>query len=179
MLGFPAGRRAASPVVGVVVLVGITALLVSVTLALVGVDHARSSTAPRAHLSADLSSTDGWPDGQRLTLVHEGGDTLTVSDLALVVEIDRADAHARLLGFPTRRLTGEHVRGSNVFDATYAGVDGELDTVHTDGRWEAGERASIRVKQGEFDVLPSDRATITVVHRPSGAQIAGLAVRAS
>ena len=179
VLGLTTARRATSPVVGVMVLIGITALLASATLALVGVDHARPHSAPQAHLSGDISSTDGWPDGQRLRLVHEAGDTLAVTDLALVIEISRADAHARVQGFPTRRLTGEHVRGSDLFDGTYAGVDGELDTVHTDGRWEAGERASIRIAQGEFDVLPGDQATVTVVHRPSGGQIATLEVRAS
>jgi len=172
-------ERATSPVVGVVVLVGITALLASATLALVGVNHARPAPAPQVQLDGDLSATDGWPDGQRLRVVHEAGDTVTVTDLALVVEIERTGAHASLHGFPTRRLTDEHVRGANLFDATYAGVDGELDTAHTDGRWEAGETASVRIAQGAFDVRPGDRATVTVVHRPSGAQIARLAVRAS
>ena len=179
MLRVAIRRRATSPVVGIVVLIGITALLASATLALVGVDHARPQSTPQAHLSGDLSSTDGWPDGQRLRLVHEAGETLAVTDLALVIEIDRAEAHARLQGFPTRRLTDEHVRGQQLFDTTYAGVDGELDTVYTDGRWEAGERASLRIAQGEFDILSGDQATVTVVHRPSGGQIATLEVRAS
>ncbi|WP_415379531.1 type IV pilin [Halosimplex sp. TS25] len=171
--------RATSPVVGVVVLVGITALLASLSLAAVGLDHARPAAAPQAHLSAELSATDGWPDGQRLRLVHEAGETLAVEDLTLVVELVRTGERARLTDFPTRRLTDEHVEGAALFDRTYAGVDGELDAAHGDGRWESGETASLRIAQHEFDVRPGDSAVIRVVHRPSGATITNVEVAAS
>lgn len=172
-------ERAATPVVAVVLLVALTALLASAVLAAVGVDRARQSPAPQATVDATLSATDGWPDGQRLGLVHEAGDTLAVADLAVVVELHRSGAHARLSGFPTRRLTAEHVRGDDLFDGTYAGVDGELDTAHTDGQWASGETASVRIAQGAVDVREGDSATVTVVHLPSGAQVGRVEVRAS
>ena len=168
-----------SPVVGVVLLVALTALLSSVALAAVGLDRARTQAAPQAHLNAELSATDGWPDGQRLRLVHEAGDALAVADLAVVVEFDAANGHTRVREFPTRRLTGDHVRGSALFDRTYAGVDGELDAAHADGRWESGETASLRVAQRAYDVRPGDRAVVRVVHRPTGAALAELEVVAS
>lgn len=171
--------RAVSPVVGVVLLVALTALLSSVALATVGFDRARLQSTPQAHLSAELSATDGWPDGQRLRLVHEAGDTLAVADLAVVVEFDAVDAQTRVREFPTRRLTGDHVRGPTLFDRTYAGVDGELDAAHTDGQWESGETASLRVAQRAYDVRPDDRAVVRVVHRPTGAGIAEIEVVAS
>jgi len=176
-----ASDRAATPVVGVVLLVGLTVLLASVAVAVaaVGFDRARPEPAPQVRLDADLSATDGWPDGQRLRLVHEGGDTLTVADLAVVVAFERTGAHARLSGFPTRRLTDEHRRGADLFDRTHAGVDGELDAAHTDERWTAGETASVRIAQGEFDVRPGERATVAVIHRPTGAQLLGAEIRAS
>lgn len=172
-------ERAATPVVAVVLLVALTALLASTVLAVVGVDTAGRAPAPQAHVDATLSATDGWPDGQQLRLVHEAGDTLAVADLAVVVELDRPGTHTRLAGFPTRRLTAEHVEGDDLFDATYAGVDGELDAAHTDGRWESGEAASVRIAQRAFDVVAGDRVTVTVVHRPSGAQVARIEVQAT
>ncbi|MFC7196975.1 type IV pilin [Halosimplex aquaticum] len=171
--------RATSPVVGVVVLVGITALLASVSLAVVGLNHARPAAAPQVHLSAELSATDGWPSGQRLRVVHEAGETLVVSDPAVVVELERSGERARLRGFPTRRLTDEHRRGADLFDRTYAGVDGELDAAHGDGRWESGEAASLRIAQHEFDVRSGDDATVRIVHWPSGATVATVEVAAS
>ncbi|QLH80756.1 type IV pilin [Halosimplex pelagicum] len=174
-----ASDRAATPVVGVVLLVGLTVLLASVAVAAVGFDRARPEPAPQVRLDADLSATDGWPEGQRLRLVHEGGDTLAVAELAVVVAFERADARARLSGFPTRRITDDHRRGTDLFDRTYAGVDGELDAAHADGRWTAGETASVRIAQNELDVRPGDRAAVRVIHRPSGAQLVRVEVRAS
>jgi FlaG/FlaF family flagellin (archaellin) len=168
-----------SPVVGVVLLVALTALLSSVALAAVGLDRARLQSTPQAHLSAELSADDGWPEGQRLRLVHEAGDTLAVADLTVVVEFDAADGHARVREFPTRRLTDDHVRGSALFDRTYAGVDGELDAAYTDGQWKSGETASLRVAQRAYDVRPGDRAVVRVVHRPTGAGVAEIEVVAS
>lgn len=175
----PTSDRAATPVVGVVLLVGLTVLLASVAAATVGFESARREPAPQVRLDAELSATDGWPEGQRLRLVHEGGDTLAVADLAVVVAFERTGARARLSGFPTRRLVGEHVRGADLFDRTYAGVDGELDAAHTDERWTAGEAASVRIAQNELDVRSGDRAAVRVIHRPSGAQLVRVEVRAS
>jgi FlaG/FlaF family flagellin (archaellin) len=168
-----------SPVVGVVLLVALTALLSSVALAAVGLDRARTQAAPQAHLSAELSADDGWPEGQRLRLVHEAGDTLAVADLAVVVEFEAVGACTTLGEFPTRRLTGDHVRGSALFDRTHAGVDGELDAAHTDGQWKSGETASLRVAQRAYDVRPGDRAVVRVVHRHTGAGVAEIEVVAS
>ncbi|WP_436911160.1 type IV pilin [Halosimplex marinum] len=170
--------RAASPVVGVVVLVGVTVLLASTVVAAVGLDRARPQPAPQVSLDAELSATDGWPDGQRLRIVHEGGDTLSVADLAVVVAFERTGDRARLSGFPTGRLTDEHRRGADLFDRTYAGVDGALDATQTDGRWTAGETATVRIAQGELDVRPGDRATVRVVHREAGAVLAERVVTA-
>ncbi|QLH76505.1 type IV pilin [Halosimplex rubrum] len=175
----PHSDRAATPVVGVVLLVGLTVLLASVAAATVGFESARPEPAPQARLDAELSATDGWPDGQRLRLVHEGGDTLAVAELAVVVAFERTGDRARLSGFPTRRLTDDHRRGADLFDRTFAGVDGALDSTHADGRWTAGETASIRVAQNELDVRPGDRAAVRVVHRPTGAQLLRTEVRAT
>jgi flagellin-like protein len=168
-----------SPVVGVVLLVGVTVTLAAAAGAVVAFGEALAEPAPRASFAATADATDGWPEGQRLRVVHRGGDPVAVADLTLVVSVPRVDARARLSGFPTRRLTDEHVRGRHVFDAGYAGVDGALDAAHTDGTWSAGESTAIRVAQGELDLRPGDSVRVQVVHRPSNAVLARLAVRAT
>lgn len=164
--------------VGVVVLVGVTLVLAGVAGAVLAFGEATAGPAPQVRLTATLSATDGWPDGQRLRLVHGGGDALAVADLALVVDVARTDDHARLSGFPTRRLGDDEVRGADVFDSGYAGVDGELDAAHTDGEWTGGEAASVRFAQGDLDLRAGDRVGVRVVHRPTGALLARLRVRA-
>jgi len=161
--------RATSPVVGVVVLVGLTVALAAAGGAVLAFGSTLEEPPPRATFEARLDATDGWPDGQRLRVVHAGGESVPVDEIALVVDLERVDAHARLSEFPTRRLTDANVRGRDVFDNGYAGVDGALDAAHTDGLWASGERTSIRVAQGEADVQRGDRARVTVVHTPTNA----------
>lgn len=173
------GTSATSPVVGVVVLVGVTLVLAGTVGAFAAFDEATAGAAPQIALSARLDATDGWPDGQRLTLVHEAGDAVVVADLALVVTVERTDATAHLVGFPRRRLTADAVRGDDVFDNGYAGVDGALDAAHTDGTWTSGETASIRFAQGDIDVRPGDRVAVRVIHRPTNAVLARVRARAT
>lgn len=174
-----AGARATSPVVGVVLLVGLAVMLATAGGVLLAVGSPLDEPPPRATFEATLDASDGWPDGQRLRVVHTAGEPVPVDELALVVHLDRVPARARLSGFPTRRLTGENVRGEDFFDSGYAGIDGALDAAHTDGRWASGESTSVRIAQGAVDVREGDRAEVWVVHRSSGSRLARLDVVAS
>ena len=171
--------RATSPVVGVVLLVGLTVTLAAAGGALVAFGSSLEEPPPRATFEATLDATDGWPDGQRLRVVHAGGEPIPVDELALVLILDRPDTHTRLTDFPTRRLTGENLRGRDVVDNGYAGVDGALDAAHTDGRWASGESTSVRIAQGAVDVRTGDRAEVTVVHTPTNAVLSRIEVVAS
>jgi len=165
--------------VGVVLLVAVTVLLATLGVAAAGFGEALGEPTPAASVDAELSATDGWPDGQRLVLTHGGGDDLRVADLALVVEVQRTGDRVRVVDLPTRRLDDDSVRGPDVFDRTYAGIDGAFDTAHTDGAWTAGERTSLRVAQRAVDVRSGDVVTVRVVHRPSGGTVDRLEVRAT
>jgi FlaG/FlaF family flagellin (archaellin) len=157
--------------------VAVTAVLGATVAGLVAA-HGVGAAPPQAHLSVTVDATDGYPDGQQIRLTHEGGDPLAVRDLALVVTVE-GGVHARLTGFPTRRLTADNVAGDHVFDRSYAGVDGAVDAAHTDGRWTAGERATVRVAQTDLDVQSGDSVTVRVVHRPTGATLVAATVRAT
>jgi FlaG/FlaF family flagellin (archaellin) len=170
--------RATSSVVGVVLLVGLTVTLAAAGGAALTFGSALGEPPPRAAFEATLDATDGWPEGQLLRLVHDSGEPVPVEAVALVVELDRTGARARLSGFPTRRLTDENVRGSRIFDNGYAGVDGALDAAHTDGVWSSGESTSVRIAQGDLDVRPGDRARVTVVHTPTNAILGRIEVTA-
>lgn len=147
-------------------------VLAGVTGAFVVVDAAPAGPAPTAQFTAALNATDGYPDGQTLRITHEAGETLDVAAVTLVVRVERVDAHARLSGFPTRRLTGEEIRGDDRFDNSYAGVDGVIDAATTDGYWSSGEVAELRFAQGDVDVRPGDRVRVQVVHDPTTAVLA-------
>jgi FlaG/FlaF family flagellin (archaellin) len=173
--------RATTAVVGVVVLTALAAVLaagVGATL----FATAQPSATPQAHITGrPLSASDDWPAGQTVRLVHESGESLAVADLTVVLDVDRAGdgggddertVHVRLTGFPTRRLTAKHVAGAAVVDRSYAGIDGALDAVSTDGRWESGETASVRIASGDLDLRPGDTVIVRVVHAPTGGVVA-------
>jgi FlaG/FlaF family flagellin (archaellin) len=166
-----------SPVVGVVLLVGLTVVLAGVAGTLLAFSEALVRP-PQVSFTVTADATDGWPDGQRVRVAHRGGDPLDVTRVTVVVGLPRVEAQARISDFPTRRLTPEHVRGDHVFDRGYAGVEGVLDAAHTDGTWAAGESTSVRVAQHEHDLRPGDRVRVRVVHQPSNAVLVRSTVRA-
>ncbi|MDG5777546.1 type IV pilin [Haloarculaceae archaeon H-GB2-1] len=175
-----ADRRATTSVVGVVLLVGVTVTLAAtVTTAGFALTTATHSTTPTVAVDPDpLDASDGWPDGQTIRLVHRSGPPVNVSRLTLVVSVpDGRSAH--LTGFPTRRLTPEHVAGADLFDRSYAGIDGELDAAHTDGQWEAGEVLEVRLARGHVDVTPGDRVSVAVVDSETNVAMAEVTVVAS
>lgn len=160
-------------------LVGLAGVLAAVTGAAIALGVDTGGPAPQAAFDASLDAADGWPDGQRLRIRHVAGDALPVAEVSLVVTFPRTGDRARLTGFPVRQLTGEVVRGDDVFDATYAGVDGPLDAAHTDGRWESGETVELRVAQHRLDLRTGDPARVRVVHDPSGVTLATRRVTAT
>jgi len=168
--------RASSPVVGVVLLVGLTVALVAVVGAST-VAFAPPATPPQVTVeTVPPNASDAWPEGQRLRLVHGGGDSISVDRLTLVVETDGRTG--RLSGFPTRRLTAEHVDGADLFDQGYAGVDGALDAAHTDGSWDAGEAIAVRLAVADADLAAGDRVTVRVVDDRTAATVVSVTLTA-
>jgi flagellin-like protein len=118
-----ADNRAVSPVVGTILLVGVTVVLA------VFVGAALTVQAPDETPSASLSLTVGG-DGN-ITLTHEGGDTLDVSALNLTVAVDGAElAHQPPVPFFAA-------------DGFKTGPTGPFNSQSPD-RWRAGERAGVR-----------------------------------
>lgn len=120
-----ADARGVSPVLGTILLVGVTvvlALSVGAVLTTQDLDE-----TPSASLSLSVDSGT-----ERIALTHEGGETLDVSRLNLTVEIDgtRLDHQP-----PVPFFAAEGFR---------AGPTGPFNSESPDW-WRAGERAGIRL----------------------------------
>jgi flagellin-like protein len=76
---------AVSPVIGVILMVAITVILAAVIATFVlGLGDQVSNTAPQATFSFDYEAGAGNGDGDgSLTIVHDGGDSITASELFL------------------------------------------------------------------------------------------------
>lgn len=76
--------RAVAPVVGVLLMIGITVLLAATTGAMVlGMAEEKQTNPPQAAFAFDYDADDQPADN--LTVTHEGGDAIAATDLQVVV----------------------------------------------------------------------------------------------
>lgn len=117
--------RGLSPVVGVVVLVALAVLL----SASIGVMAPTLGSEPPP--SATLTTTVDADTG-RIAITHRGGETLTVSELEVLVEIDGNELH--------------HQPPVPFFSARgfVSGPTGPFNSA-SDDAWRAGETAAVRI----------------------------------
>lgn len=122
----PRAARAVSPLVGTALLL-LLALMMAGAVGAATLDLRPATPGPRAALALDV---DAGTD--RITLTHEGGDQLSVTDLRMRVAVDGvALAHQPPIPFFVAR-------------GFRAGPTGPFN-VAADGVWSAGETASLRV----------------------------------
>ena len=190
MLTRPEAERAVSPVVGVGVLVGLT-LLLAVSLSATTLGFTDELTDPAPTVAAASGSYDryaaggGRYDEQVVRITHEGGDTLTVADLAIAVDAsDACGKTGRLVNLPIEdddpRPTTRYVRGDDIFDNSADSVEGPIGTgdVDDDGEWSAGETAQFRLATSECRVDSGDTILVRLVHTPTDSVLVDQPIRA-
>lgn len=135
-------RRGFSPVIGAVLLVGVTVVAASlVGVAVLGQASAVDDTPRHTVLSISV-------EGDRIRLVHEGGDALDVRRLDVTVAVD---------GEPLRHQPPVPFFSARGFRP---GPTGPFN-VAADPTWTAGEAASFRVAGTNAPAL-TPGATVTV-----------------
>lgn len=123
---FQRSGRGSSPVVAVVLLVGVTVVCAAgVGTVLFGQAAAVADPPPRASLSLTVSD-------DRIALVHEGGDTLDATELRLRITVD---------GTPLTRQPPVPFFSARGFEP---GPTGPFNSA-SDPAWTAGEVASVEV----------------------------------
>jgi flagellin-like protein len=82
---------AVSPVIGVILMVAITVILAAVIASFVlGLGDSADEVAPNAGFNFDYDGSSGG-SGADLTVIHDSGDAITVSDLTITGEEDGND----------------------------------------------------------------------------------------
>ncbi|SFF81809.1 Protein of unknown function [Halopelagius inordinatus] len=153
--------RALSPVVGVVVLVGLTVAVAAVVgagaVAFAPEDAAtdRSRGQPSAGVALSLTA-----DGDTATLTHEAGRPLSVRRLRVRVEVD---------GTPLRHQPPVPFFSARGFRS---GPTGPFNAA-SDGTWSVGERASFAVAGTNDPALEAGR-TVTVTVYDGNRRVARL-----
>jgi len=149
--------RGSAPVVGVV-LVTFLAVVLAVAVGAV-VTTTTSETPPAAKLALTADANE-----QEILLAHEGGESLTVSELTVRIEVDGTD----LAQQPTVPFfASEGFRG---------GPEGPFNDA-SDDEWQAGETATLRLASTNAPAI-EPASTVTVVVATDGAVIFEESVRA-
>jgi FlaG/FlaF family flagellin (archaellin) len=138
--------RAVSPVLAVVLLVGLTVCVAALVGTLV-FDQAAAldGPAPRATFSIDAA-------GDRIRIVHERGDAVAVGPLHIEVAVD-GEPLAHQPPVPFFAATGFESGPTGPFNPS------------SDGDWTAGERASFRIAGTNAPALePGSELTVDLFH---------------
>lgn len=170
--------RAVSPVLGVVLLVALTTLLAS-TVGAFALGVTTPTATPSVATSTGPLVASDHADGdreQRVRIVHEGGPPVNVTDLELVLTVERTGEHARVTDLPVRanKLDSASVEGGEFLDASHGETVGALSAAppDTDGVWSAGDTLGVRLTSSDVRLVPGDQVTVRVVHAPSGGVVA-------
>jgi FlaG/FlaF family flagellin (archaellin) len=123
--------------------------------------------------SGEIVTQDG-NDGGIIRITHIAGDTLTVSNLEIVVDAqDACEKTGRLVNLPAGggdpTPESQYVRGEDVFDNSYNSVGGPIG--EAGGTWEPGETSTFRLASSECDLTTGDRITVRIVHTPTSSVI--------
>lgn len=178
-----------TPVVGVVLLVGLV-LVLATAVSAATVAAAGDLTDPAPTVAQASGEYDRYGAGggryteQVIRVTHVAGDTLSVANLELAVDAsDACGKTGRLVNLPVAgddpRPTSEYVRGEDIFDNAANAVEGPIGTgdVDDDGEWSAGETAQFRLSTSECPLEPGEHITVRVVHTPTNAVVVTQSIR--
>lgn len=144
--GIRADRRALSPAVGTVLLVGIVALAAGAVAVLgAGIGAEPPDPSPAASIDAAADASTG-----EIALVHRGGAALDVRDLTVRIEIE-GEPLAEQPPVPFFSAAGFRSGPTGPFNPA------------ADPTWRGGERASVRLAGTNDPALdPGDAVTVRV-----------------
>ncbi|GAA0475792.1 type IV pilin [Halococcus dombrowskii] len=148
-------RRAVAPVVGVVLLVGVTVVLAAIVGAFaIGIGD--SGNAPEAAITAKF----GNEHPNQINLTHHSGDALDVTELTVRVYVD-GESLAKQPKVP----------GTNPDGFRYPPT-GPFNSASSDHRWTAGETASFIIASTTNSPQPSADSQVTVKIYTEGEPVA-------
>ncbi|OFV67745.1 MAG: protein containing DUF1628 [Candidatus Syntrophoarchaeum caldarius] len=151
-------EEAVSPVIGVILMVAITVILAAVIAAFVF-----GMGPPTAAPQASLRITDTDTGAETVTLVHDGGDSLDLTDVKLIVDVGGTRATWDPLASSTANMS--------VGDKMVIDIDG--DTIKLNG----GSDISSTKSGSLSGIAAGDEVTVTFVDKISQKKIAELSAR--
>ncbi|MFT4930966.1 MAG: flagellin-like protein [Natronomonas sp.] len=167
--------KAVSSVISTVLMVALVVILAAtVSVFVLDLTGEGNQPAPIVKQSSGELIVQDNSSGGKINLTHVAGDSLTASNLEIVVNAeDPCGKSGRLVNLPAPgndlRPTSEYVRGDDIFDNSWNSVDGPIG--EADAKWEAGETATFRLASSECQLDSGDTIIVRVVHTPTNSII--------
>ena len=166
-----ADRRAASSIIGVLLLVAVVIVLVTVAGGyLVSISDNVSEPAPViADSTGEFIPQDG-NDGGIVRIEHRAGDTASVHDLevAVVAECAGGDKQGRLVDLPVtsgNSIDDDQIEGDNIFDQRSLNTFGGGALLQD--RYASSDTILFRIPDNKCDLAVGAEVVVRVVHLPS------------
>lgn len=174
-------ERAVTPVVAVVLIVGLTVVLAAIVGGTIAtVENRLDDPAPTvAHSTAtfEIGPSVGCNDNA-VKIVHEGGEPVLPDDISVVVRLPETGATARLAQLP---VTGSQLAAHNIVgDSANVVYDNCVGGAIANGGavWTAGKAVKFELNAGGGTIERRDPIEVAVVHEPSNAIIVDERLRA-
>lgn len=169
--------RSVAPVIGEILLVAIVVILASV-LAVYALGFTDSATDPAPTIGQSTGELVAGNDTteQVVTIKHQGGDAVDVSELEIIVDATAdCDAEARLVDLPSdggldETIVAANIEGEDDLIDQSPGLAGPLiGTAGSENTFVAGTKIEFRipVMGCDFRLSDNDTVTIQVIHVPS------------
>ena len=165
-------RRAASPVVGVVLVVALVVIVAAgVGWAGLGFSEQLREPAPNVAESNGEFVADPGITGQIVRLTHVAGDSMAISNIEILVDAECADgdAQGRIVSLPPdgNSLNAENIEGTDFFDESSFRSDRTVLRSDTTNTLSAGEFIQFRMISGACEVPAGNKVSVRVIHTPS------------
>jgi len=185
-------RRAASPVVGIILMVAVVFVIAaSIWAAGAGLTEDLREPAPNVAETTGEFEAGSDDDEQNVQITHVAGDDIDINDIEIILEVQGPDddfpEELRLVDLPGEHnggadLADDNIEGNDDIIAQDDGVFGEsgFNQIIVDrdsNTWEAGDTIQFRIRVGGADFRDpvvgsnpeADELEVTIIHTPSNA----------
>lgn len=176
-MGVPGADRSVAPVIGTILMVAIVVILASVIgVFVLGFSESATDPAPTIGQSTGELSAGGATTDQVVTIKHEAGDPVNVSELEIIVDATAdCNAEARLVDLPSdggvdNTIVPANIEGEDdLIDESPGQAGALIGTAGSENRFAAGTEIEFRIPVAgcDFRLSGNDSVTIQVIHVPS------------
>lgn len=169
--------RSVAPVIGTILLVAIVVILASaIAVFALGFSEGASDPGPAIGQSTSEFVAGGDNTEQVVTIQHEGGDAVDVSELEIIVDATAdCDAEARLVDLPSdggldNTIVAENIEGDDdLIDQSTGQASALIGTADSENTFTAGTTIEFRipVMGCDFRLADNDSVTVKVIHVPT------------